>query len=76
MRMFGLEALAALLRTVAPEGRVAMSIGAPSVVQVESWILATGLGCPLTKVQLGRSTLLYVHCDREAGLFLAWFWRQ
>lgn len=34
MRTFGLEALAALLRTLAPDGQVIMSAGAPSAVQV------------------------------------------
>lgn len=34
MRTFGLQALAALLRTLSPEEQVAMSVGASSAVQV------------------------------------------
>lgn len=34
MRTFGMEALAALLRTLAPEGRAQLWTGAPSAVQV------------------------------------------
>lgn len=34
MRTFGLQALAALLRTLSPEDQVAMSVGASSAAQV------------------------------------------
>lgn len=41
MRTFGLEALAALLRSLAPDGEVSTSRGAPSAMQVRT----RGWGC-------------------------------
>lgn len=59
MRTFGLEALAALLRSLAPDGEVSTSRGAPSAMQVSNrgFGIATGARCAVLQCFRVASTV-------------------